>query len=80
MVAFRLTTLSARDGHLQDPRKKIYRGSSNIKSAHVCALTGSVPRKMAEAWQKLSALIKNRIKVALLFATHLNHSAIDLYQ
>ena len=38
--------------------KKNYRERSNIKSAHVSALTGSVPRKLAEARQKHSALIR----------------------
>ena len=39
--------------------RKNYRERSNIKSARVSALTGSVPRKMAEALQKDSELIKN---------------------
>ena len=33
---------------LTKSKKKIYRERSNIKSARVSALTGSVPRKMAE--------------------------------
>ena len=51
MVVLRFTTLSARDRHWRNPRKKNYRERSNIKSARVSALTGSVPRKMAEARQ-----------------------------
>ena len=39
--------------------KKNYRESSNIKSAHVSALTGSVPREMAEARQRVSPQIRN---------------------
>ena len=53
---------------------------SNIKSTRVSALTGSVPRKMAEALQSVSALIMNQIQVARLSATSLNHLAIGLYQ
>ena len=49
MVVLRFTTLSARDRHWRNPRKKNYRERSNIKSARVSALTGSVPRNMAEA-------------------------------
>ena len=39
--------------------KENYRERSNIKSARVSALTGSVPRKMAEARQRISAIIRN---------------------
>ena len=39
------TTLSARDFHWWNPRKKNYRECSNIKSARVSALTGSAPGK-----------------------------------
>ena len=56
--------------------KKNYREHSNIKSAHVSALTGSVPRKMAAARQKDSAPNGNR----RLSALSLNLLAIDLYQ
>ena len=52
MVVLRFTTLSAWDSHLQNARKKNYRELSNIKSTLVSALTGSVPRKIAEAWQE----------------------------
>ena len=37
--------------------RKNYRECSNIKSNCVSALTGSVPRKMAEVLQSYSALI-----------------------
>ena len=40
----------------------------------------SVPRKMAEARQSVSAIIRNRTRVAKLTASHLNHWAIDLYK
>ena len=40
-------------------RKILYRERSNVESARVSALTGSVPRKMAEAWQRFLALIRN---------------------
>ena len=73
MVVLRFTTLSARDRHWRNPRKKNYRERSNIKSARVSALTGSVPRKMAEALQKDSELIKNWTHFARLSATDLNH-------
>ena len=75
MVVLRFTTLPARDRHWRNPRKKNYKERSNIKSAHVSALTSSVPRKMAKALQRVSALIRNRTQVAKLTATHLNHFA-----
>ena len=69
MVMLRFTTLSLE--HCQREiatdeiqEKRNYREHSNIKSAHVSALTGSVPRKMAEAWQRISALIRNRTHIA----------------
>ena len=71
MVVLRFTTLSARDRHWRNPRKKNYRERSNIKSARVSALTGSVPRKMAEAQQRVSALFRIRTHVARLTATSL---------
>ena len=40
-------------------KKKNYRESSNLQSEHVSALTGSVPHKMAEELQSVSALIRN---------------------
>ena len=49
------------------------------KSAHVSALTGSVPRKMAEGLQRVSAQSWNRTHVAQLTVTCLNHWAIDSY-
>ena len=58
MVVLRFTTLSARDGHWQNPRKKNYRESSNIKSAVVSALMGFVPCKIAMARQSISALFR----------------------
>ena len=51
-----------------------------MKSARVSSLTGSVPRKMAEAQQRVSALISNRTKVAKLTVTYFNHWAIHWYQ
>ena len=42
----------------------------------VSGLTGSVPRKMAEAWQSVSTLIRNQTHIAQLTATNFNHSAI----
>ena len=76
MVVLRFTTLSARDRHWRNPRRKNYTERSNIKSARVSALTGSVPRKMADAQQRVSAFIINRTQVARLSATNLNHLAI----
>ena len=58
---------------LTKSKKKNYSERSNIKSVHVSALTGSVPRKMAEALQTDSALIKNQTHVSRLSATDLNH-------
>ena len=75
MVALRFTTLSARDHHRRNSRKK-----KNIKSARVRALTGSVPRTMAEARQIVSALIRNRTHVARLSAARLNHYVIGSYR
>ena len=45
-------------------------------------LMGSVPHKMDEALQSVSALIRNRtqLEVSRLTVTHLNHKAIGLYQ
>ena len=61
VVVLRFTTLSAQDRHWRNPRKINYRECSNIKRARVSALTGSVPRKMAEALQSVSALIRNHV-------------------
>ena len=52
--------------------KKI-REHSNIKSSCVSALTGSVPRRMAEALQSNPALIRNRTHVTRLSAALFNH-------
>ena len=60
--------------------KKNYREHSNIKSAHVSALTGSVPRKMAAARQKDSAPCRTLTHISRLSTTSLNHSAIGSYQ
>ena len=74
MVVLRFTTLSARESPLTKLEEtKSYRERSNIKSARVSALTGSVPRKMADVQQRISALFRNRTHVAQLSATHLNH-------
>ena len=70
MIMLRFTTLSAWDRHwLSSRKKKLQRAhcDSNIKSACVSALMGSVPRKMAEVLQRVSALIRNRNHVAWLF-------------
>ena len=64
MVVFRSTTLSAWDRHWRNPREKNYRKGSNLKSARVSALTGSVPRKMAKARQRVPVLVRNRTHVA----------------
>ena len=56
------------------------REHSNIKSASVSALMGSVPRKMAEGLQRVSAHCGNQTQVARLSTTHLNHYAIGSYQ
>ena len=66
MVVLRFTTLSARDRHWRNPRRKNYREHSNIKSVCVSAL-GSV-QHMAQALQS-SALIRNRTHVTELSAT-----------
>ena len=79
MVVLRFTTLSARDRHWRNPREFFFRECSNIKSARVGALTGSVPRKMAEALQRVSALIRNQTHVDWLSATSLNHLSIGSY-
>ena len=58
---------------LTKSKKKSYRGCSNIKSACVSALTGSVPRKMAEGQPKVSASCWNLSLAAVLTANHLKH-------
>ena len=80
MAMLRFTTLSARDCHWQNPRKKNYRECSNIKSTRVSALTGSLRLKMAEARQSISTVNRNWTHVACFSATSLNHWAIDSYQ
>ena len=69
IFVLRFTTLSARDWHWRNPRKKNYRERNNIKSARVSALTGSMPRKMAEVLKSVSALIRNGTQVAKLNAS-----------
>ena len=54
MFRLRVKTLSARDCHWRNSRKKI--------SAHVRALTGSVPCKLAEGQQSVLAPCWNQIK------------------
>ena len=65
---------------LTKSKKKNYRERSNIKSARVSALTGSVPRKMAAARQKDSTPCRSRTHVSRLSTTSINHSAIGSYQ
>ena len=60
--------------------RKNYRERSNIKSARVSALTGSVPRKMATSRQKDSVPFENRTHISRLSTTSVTHSAIDSYQ
>ena len=78
MVVLRFTTLSARDSHCRNSRKNNCREHSNIKSARVSALTGSVPRKMASAQLQNSAPYRTRIHVFRPY-TSLDHSAIGSY-
>ena len=80
MFMLRVKTLSVRDRHWRNPRKKNYRERSNIKSARVSARTGSVPRKMAVTWQKKLAPCWNRTHATKLSTTSLNHQAIGSYQ
>ena len=66
------------DGHVKiynsvSARSPLTKSNSNIKSAHVSALTGSVPRKMAKGLQRVLASCKNQIQVARHSAAHLNH-------
>ena len=60
--------------------KKNYWERSNIKSACVRALTGSVPHKMTYALQKDSSQYWNRTRVTRLSTTSLNHSTIGSCQ
>ena len=53
----------------RNPIKEHYKERSNIKSASVSALTGSVPRKMAEEQQRFSAPRGNRTRAARLWLT-----------
>ena len=86
MVMLRFTTLSARDCHWRNPRKKNYRECSNIKSACVSALTDSVPHKMAKAQQSVqhSSGIEPKLPYSLLltFTTNLalSHWFISIAQ
>ena len=76
MVVSRFTTWSVRDCHWRNPKKKKnYRERSNIKSASVSGLTGSVPRKMADVQQKDSALTRNWTQVNWLTATYFTTKA-----
>ena len=54
-------------------KEENYVERSNIQSARVSALTGSVHRKMAEGRQRVSAPSGNGTRAARLPATHLNH-------
>ena len=72
--------VSARSATDEIQERKNYKEGINIKSACVSALTGWVPRKMAEGLQRVSAPCGNRTQVALLPATHLYHSAIGSCQ
>ena len=84
MFMFRVKTLSVRDRHWRNPRKRKYRECSNIKSARVSALTGSVaesvPRKTAKGWRKDSAPRGYWTWAPRLTSTHLNHSAMGKCQ
>ena len=73
-------SISARWPLTKSKKNKNYRECSNIKSARINALTGSVPRKMAEALQRVSALNRNGSHVAGLSAASLIHLAIGSYQ
>ena len=60
------------DGHWLNPRKAWERErerEQQYKRACVSALTGSVPRKMVEGLQRVSALCWNQTQVAQLIAT-----------
>ena len=73
MVVLRFTTCQREIVTDEIQERKNYRQRSNIKSAPVNALTGSVPRKMAEGRQKDSALTRYRAHVARLTVTNLKH-------
>ena len=53
---FRIKRLSVRDPNDVIQEEKNYRERSNIKSARVGALRGSVPRKMANAAEGFSTM------------------------
>ena len=95
MVVLRFTTLSARDSHWRNPRRKAnYRECSNIKArVSQCQCTDgfSATQNGRGKWllcqmeplQRVSALIRNRTHVARqprLTATLLNHRAIGSYR
>ena len=80
MFMLRVKTLSVRDRHWRNPRRRknyYYKERSNMKSARVSTLTGSVPLNMAAARQKDSASSWSRTHVSRLSTTSLNHSTID---
>ena len=59
---------------------KIYGECSNLKSTCVCALTGSVPRKMAKGQQRVSASTGNPTRAGQGNSTHLDHLTMGLCQ
>ena len=69
MVVLRFTTCQREIVTDEIQERKNYRQRSNIKSAPVNALTGSVPRKKALVQQCVSELIRNQTQV-----TKLNYS------
>ena len=75
MFTFRVKTQLAPDSQWRNLRRKKERESSNTKSARVCALTGSVQRRMAEGWKKVSAPCWNWTRADLSTSTQLNDKA-----
>ena len=59
---------------------KIYGECSNLKSTCVCALTGSVPRKMAKGQQRVSASTGNQTRAGQVNSIHLDHLTMGLCQ
>ena len=79
MFMLRVKTLSARawDRYWQNPlaSKKIIEREQQYKSAHVSALTCSVPRKMAEGRQRVSLLFSIMILQVHTSIWHLENSS-----
>ena len=70
MFMLSVKTLSARDRHWLNPRKRNYRERGNIK-AHVSVHWRAQCHAKWQGWQRVSAASENQIQAARRNATHL---------